>query len=129
MPVLKYDSIDKYTIQKVPEFKSVLEEIQKEKKISATKVIEEFTQFTIQNYIEGKDNIGKRLTFKQAIAVIQEMLLSDDEQIKNLVYLSFLDNLHTAEEYYKFIIPELTPELQEALKESENWKSENIKDD
>lgn len=123
MAVLKYDSIREYLSQEVPDFGLFLEsDAETNKKLSQSEVVEEFTRFTISSYVEGKENIGRRHTFRQAVAAIQKMLLSKDEQIRNLVYLSFLENLHTAEEYYKFIIPELTPELQNALKETEKFQ-------
>lgn len=69
-------------------------------------------------------HVGRHSAFKRALDFMEQAMSSKDLEVQNLVWCSFLENLHIAEADYDRIKALLGPELTKTLAEIEKQDRE-----
>jgi hypothetical protein len=119
---LNYQNISFYLVKKIPEFQNEFETHLKDQhgEILQHVLFGEFTRFFVRNYYESQKNSGAENVLLRCGSFIEEMLASNELNLKGLVVVSFLENLfEPKEEYYQPIKQYLKPRTLELLREVE----------
>ncbi len=99
-----YKSIGEDLIKKIPEFKNILAEHKEEYgEILPHVLFGDFTRFVIEHFVKSQKDPKSKIVLQKSLELIEQMLSSDDQKIKELATVSFLENLHQAGENYKEI--------------------------
>jgi hypothetical protein len=119
MPPLNYQNISFYLVKKIPEFQHEFETHLKDQhgEILPHVLFGDFTRFFVRKYYESQKDARAKEVLLRCVEFVEEMLESNDLDLKGLVLVSFLKNLfEPKEEYYEPIKLCLKPKTLALLK-------------
>ena len=112
---LTYANIEKKLLAVLPEFEvAYRDELKKYASGLPNSVFGLLTQYVVDEYRRGF--IGPDTPFDRAIHFLEEAMGAKDVEVQNLVWVSFLENLHIAEDDFEGIKARLGPKLRATLK-------------
>jgi hypothetical protein len=116
--MLKDKKIIEKLTEKVPEFKSFIDESIKE---NSGEFLSYLAFNDLANFFTLKFKKGENDTIKAIQDYLEELLNQNDKEITELVLFGFLENLKPKDVNYDDIKNILTPKLLEHLKEIDRW--------
>jgi hypothetical protein len=111
---LTYANIVKHLVAELPEFERAYRDELKHDADLPNMVFGMLTEFVVRQYLTGQTGPGT--PFDRALRFLEEAMGSKDPEVQNLVWVSFLENLHIAGEDFEGIKARLGPKLRATLK-------------
>jgi hypothetical protein len=105
---------------RIPEFKSIYDEHVKDNRELLNHVLMgDFTRFVISAFRSTREptvTVTEQTTlFRRCLGFLEEAMTSEDPSVRNLVRVSFLENLHQAGGDFEAIRGFLGPKLKEPM--------------
>lgn len=127
---LTYANVIERFLEAVPEFREMpnnnLEDFGPGADYAPHNVFGAATYFIVNEYRAKRT--GRHSAFRRALDFMEKAMVAPDIEVQNLVWCSFLEDLHVAEEDYEAIKSHLGPELAKTLAQIEkqyretHWK-------
>ncbi len=112
---LTYAGIEKRLLEILPEFEAAHQEwLTRYDSGLPHCVFGTLTQYVIDEYRKG--SVGPGTPFDRALRFLEEAMGAKDIEVQNLVWVSFLENLHIAGKDFEAIKARLGPRLRATLK-------------
>ncbi len=111
---LTYSNIVKRLLDMVPEFEAANHDEIIEAADFPNWVFGLLTSFVVDEYRKG--STGSGTSFDKALRFLEEAMGAKDIEVQNLVWVSFLENLHIAGKDFEAIKARLGPRLRATLK-------------
>lgn len=121
---LSYETIGIHLLEAVPEFRPVLDEhIAEQGTVLPHVLFGGLTRWTIDLFRRWQQTEEQQAfeTFVRVVHFLEQCIQSEDEQLKELVIVSFLENLWQTGSEYREISQHLGPLLQHWLHKVEVW--------
>lgn len=118
---ITYENVVSKLLATVPEFRSYpdnwLKQFEHDVHHGQHAVFGAFTHFFIEEFRSKR--AGEESAFQRALDFLEKAMGSEDVEVQNLVWCSFLENLHLAKKDYAHIKARLGKNLRENLEKIE----------
>jgi len=122
MKKIIYKKVEEIILKSVPEFKKRYLEITKDYGNDLKHIIVgDFSEF----FIESFERCNMDIVFR-SVKVIELLLESEDDKIKDLIISSFLENIHNSGKNYNNMKKVLMPLSKKYLKSIDTWYDRHV---